>query len=338
VGPAPRAARRFDRQSQRDATIRAITRSSRIPFERTGPQGPGDRAGDLLADTWTLLILQRALLGARRYREWKDGLGVSDASLSSRLRALTGAGVLATRPYREGGRARHEYTLTAAGRDTWELLAAIWSWEREWVPRPVPLPDPVHLGCGRPTDLVLTCGACGDPVGARDVELDRDDRRPLIGAPAARLHPRRTRATLPADPLSVFPGAMEIIGDRWGTGVLAAAFMGVRTFAVFERELAISPEVLTDRLRRFRELGVLAQEGPQYRLTPRGLATFPILACLEEWGRRWMPGDEPRTHRHKACGAPLRPALRCRACAEPLAFGTFVPAGVEVRGKRLDGG
>ncbi|GAA2875219.1 hypothetical protein GCM10010472_35850 [Pseudonocardia halophobica] len=304
---------------------------------------PLDLATALLADTWTLLILQRALLGVRRYGGWKRALGISDASLSSRLRALTDAGLLETRPYRDGGRSRHEYRLTASGRDTWALLTAIWLWERAWVPREVPLPDPVHTGCGAVTDLLVTCVHCDLPVGLDDLDLDPGARVPIVGPPGARLHPRRSRATLPADPLSAFPGAMEIVGDRWGAAVLSAALVGTRTFSAFERALGVSPDVLADRLRRFRALGVLDQDPDGYRPTARGRATFPILTCLADWGRRWLAAEgRPAAYEgvHRACGRPFRPRLRCRGCREELAFGTVVPADLVPGGgrNRVDGG
>jgi DNA-binding HxlR family transcriptional regulator len=310
------------------APVASATRRRAAGPTRPEPT-PLDLATALLADTWTLLILQRALLGERRYGRWKRTLGISDASLSSRLRALTDAGLLETRPYREGGRARHEYRLTASGRDTWAILTAIWLWERAWVSRELPLPDPVHTSCGAVTDLLVSCAHCDLPTELVDLDLDPGARVPIVGPPGARLHPRRTRAPLPADPLSAFPGAMEIIGDRWGAAVLSAALVGVRTFSGFERGLGVSPDVLADRLRRFRALGVLDQGQDGYRPTERGRATFPILACLADWGRRWMAAEgRPAAYEgvHRACGRPFRPRLRCRECREELVLGTVLPA------------
>ena len=97
-----------------------------------------------LADSWTLLILQRAFLGVRRFAGWRDALGISDSVLAGRLREMTAACLLEARPYREGGRTRSEYRLTPRGLDLWSLLVAIWWWERTWVPREVPLPELWH--------------------------------------------------------------------------------------------------------------------------------------------------------------------------------------------------
>ncbi len=285
----------------------------------------------VLADSWTLLILQRAFLGVRRYAEWRDALGISESVLAGRLRDLTEAGLLETHPYRDGGRTRAEYRLTAAGRDVWALLVSIWSWERRWVPREVPLPDLLHAdGAGgeHACDVVLVCGGCGKGVTARDTTAER--LLPDFGEFAPRLHPRRTRGPLPADPLSTFPGASEVIGDRWGTVLVAGAMIGVRTFADFSRELDVSPDVLSDRLRRFVALGILTSTPAGYRLTDKGLATFPILARFVAWGDRWFgPAGHPRAVRitHRSCGAELDPQLACSVCGEVTrgSTGRFAP-------------
>lgn len=288
---------------------------------REAGMGTVGRTLGVLADTWTLLILQRAFLGVRRYAAWRETLNISDATLTARLRSLTEDGLLRTCPYREGGRVRREYRLTERGLDTWRLLLTTWAWERRWVPREVPLPDIVHRTCGRSTDVVLRCASCGAAVGPRDTAVSGPG--PFAGnGHLARVHPRRTRGRLPEDQLSFLPGSMEIIGDRWGASVLGACLLGVRTFSGFEDRLSISPEVLTDRLRRFVELGVLVRsEDTGYRLTEKGRAAFAIHACLVEWANRWLTEDGAVVDlviRHRACGQPLRVRLDCAGCGVPF--------------------
>jgi DNA-binding HxlR family transcriptional regulator len=282
-----------------------------------------------LADSWTLLILQRAFLGVRRFAGWRDQLGISESVLSGRLRDMTAAGLLEARPYREGGRTRSEYWLTPRGLDLWTLLVAIWSWEREWVPREVPLPDLWHDG-KHICDIALVCGTCGEVVTARDTTTEQ--LLPSFAGSLPRVHPRRSRKALPADPLSTFPGASEVIGDRWGTVLVAGALMGVRSFAEFSREMSVSPDVLSDRLRRFVALGVFVAEQGGYRLTDKGRATFPIMALVTAWADRWLgPEGHPPAVRitHRACGAVLDPRLACVTCGELLEriAVRFVPVG-----------
>ena len=227
-----------------------------------GPLSTIGRALAELADSWTLLILQRAFLGVRRFAGWRDALGISDSVLAGRLREMTAACLLEARPYREGGRTRSEYRLTPRGLDLWSLLVAIWWWERNWVPREVPLPELWHGE--HPCPVTFVCGGCGAEVTARDTVTEQ--LVPSFAGSLPRLHPRRSRGALPADPLSTFPGASEVIGDRWGTVVIASALLGARTFAEFSRELSVSPDVLSDRLRRFVAVDVLAPDDGGYLL------------------------------------------------------------------------
>ncbi len=109
--------------------------------------------------------------------------------------------------------------------------------------------------------------------------------------------------------------------DRWGTVVVAGALLGVRTFAEFERELAVSPDVLSDRLRRFVAMNVLTADEGGYRLTDKGRATFPIMVLLVAWAERWLrPEGHPSALRitHGACGTVLDPRLACVTCGELL--------------------
>ena len=288
--------------------------------------GAVGRGLGLLADTWTLLILQRALLGVTRYAEWRVTLNISDATLSARLRSLVEAGLLETRPYREGGRERRGYALTEQGADTWKLLLSTWHWEKTWVPREVPLPDIVHRACGLPAGVVLRCDECGAQVGPSDTTVWRAPGGSGVDV-LTRLHPRRTRGRLPADPLSILPGAMEIVGDRWGATVLGAALAGMRSFSTFADELAISPEVLSDRLRRFVELGVLVRTGDAgYRLTDRGRASFPIHACLVDWSHRWLGGDGASADLEILhAGHRLRTRLDCDRCERSFTRASVSP-------------
>lgn len=280
------------------------------------------RALGMLGDSWTLLILQRAFLGVRRFAAWRAELGISDSVLAGRLRDMTAAGLLVPHPYRDGGRTRREYRLTDRGLDLWSLLVAIWSWERAWVPRAVPLPDLVHVGCARDVDVVLVCGGCGDAVTARDTVATMLPGASFTTVAPPRTHPRRSRGTLPTDPLSWFPGTVEVLGDRWGTCVLAAAMLGIRSFSAFQRELEVSPDVLADRLRRFVDHGVLTSGEGGYRLTDKGRATFAMFMVLQAWADRHLAAETLRPAVrivHRACGAPLDPRLACRACGAALA-------------------
>ncbi|MFI6453466.1 winged helix-turn-helix transcriptional regulator [Streptosporangium amethystogenes] len=279
-----------------------------------------------ISDQWTLLILQRAfLMRTRRFADWRDELGMSESVLANRLKELVAGDLLRPAPYREQGRTRTEYLLTERALELWPLLVEIWSWERSWVPRRRGLPELIHDACGRRTDVELGCAACDRaPVTARDTETLRGSAT-FAQVAVPRHHRRTVRDDVERDPLSYFPETFELLGDRWSTVMLAATFLGVRRFADFQSELGMAPSVLSDRLRRFTELGVLSageSDGgrPRYLLTDKGLAFFGVFAFIVDWAQRWYAGP-PGTDlliTHRACGRPFRPYLRCLSCGTPL--------------------
>lgn len=273
-----------------------------------------------ICDQWTLLILQRAfLLHIRRFADWRDELGMSESVLANRLKEMVAGDLLRPVPYREQGRTRTEYLLTERAIELWPLLVEIWSWERRWVPRRVGLPELTHDACGNRTDVELGCESCGQaPVTARDTVTVRGEAT-FAQVTVPRHHRRTVRGE--RDPLSYFPETFELLGDRWSTVILAAAFLGMRRFADFQSELGVAPSVLSHRLRRFTELGVLAVEDsgarPRYRLTDKGLDFFGIFAVIVDWAQRWYSGTDLEIT-HRTCGKPFRPYLRCRSCGHPL--------------------
>jgi DNA-binding HxlR family transcriptional regulator len=233
--------------------------------------------------------------------------------------------LLVPKSYTSNGRTRPEYMLSLRAIDLWPMFVAIWSWEREWVARPKPLPDLIHDTCGKSTDVKLGCGACGKwPIVGGDIETVYDSGI-FAQVTVPRLHRRTVRLDASADPLSYFPETLAIIADRWSTVLLAAAFVGVHRFADFQEILGVAPSVLSARLRLFTEVGVLeaaddsAGENRGYRLTPKGLAFSPTFVILIDWANRWYASeasDSKLTIVHRGCGATLVPQLRCRKCGE----------------------
>jgi len=92
---------------------------------------------------------------------------------------------------------------------------------------------------------------------------------------------------------------LDLLGDKWTLLVVRdLLFLDKRKFG----ELAASPEgiptnILTDRLRRLEECGVLVKvpylSRPrrfEYHLTERGLDLLPVLRAMIQWGHRHLPG------------------------------------------------
>ncbi|AQZ93909.1 winged helix-turn-helix transcriptional regulator [Halopseudomonas phragmitis] len=120
---------------------------------------------------------------------------------------------------------------------------------------------------------------------------------------------------------------LAVVGDRWTLLVLRDCFLGVRRFDEFERRLGITRHILTDRLKKLVEHGVLRkqvyQQRPlreEYRLTDKGLELHPVLLALVHWGDRHMADERgaPVLHVHKGCGQVMRPVMVCSECGEPV--------------------
>ena len=95
-----------------------------------------ERSLGVLGERWTFLILREAILGATRFVEFRDRLGVAPDVLTDRLATLVEYGVLEREPYQEpGARSRFAYRLTPAGRELQVVLAALQQWGDEHLPR-----------------------------------------------------------------------------------------------------------------------------------------------------------------------------------------------------------
>jgi DNA-binding HxlR family transcriptional regulator len=98
---------------------------------------PINRSLGVLGERWTLRILREATLGAGRFSEFRDRLGIAPDVLTDRLASLVEHGVLERVPYREpGARARHAYRLTESGHELAVLMAALGEWGHRHLPWP----------------------------------------------------------------------------------------------------------------------------------------------------------------------------------------------------------
>ena len=119
---------------------------------------------------------------------------------------------------------------------------------------------------------------------------------------------------------------LEIVGERWTLMVLRDAFLGIRRFDDFQRELGIARNVLTDRLTRLVDEGILERrryhERPErfeYRLTDKGRDMWPILHALVTWGdTHAAPQGPPRVFRHRGCGGRVTDRRACAKCGAEL--------------------
>jgi len=101
--------------------------------------------------------------------------------------------------------------------------------------------------------------------------------------------------------------ALEIVGERWTLLIVRDAFLGLRRFDEFQESLGIARNVLTDRLNRLVEEGILDRvrysERPErfeYVLTRKGRDLQLALAGLRQWGDTYLSDKPPRVLRRKS--------------------------------------
>ncbi|NIJ23266.1 DNA-binding HxlR family transcriptional regulator [Sphingomonas japonica] len=93
------------------------------------------------------------------------------------------------------------------------------------------------------------------------------------------------------------PAALEAMGERWSFMILRAAFNGLHHFEEFQSELGIARNILSNRLGRLVDHGILERRPLpedrrkiEYRLTDKGFALLPTMVALRQWGERWETG------------------------------------------------
>ncbi len=123
-------------------------------------------------------------------------------------------------------------------------------------------------------------------------------------------------------------GCLELIGERWTLLILRDVFRGKRRFDEIQASLGVARNVLTARLQRLVDEGILERrpysEHPprhEYFLTEKGLDLWPILVAMLGWGDRHLAGEmgPPMQIVHKGeCGGAVSDRGVCERCGEVL--------------------
>ena len=287
------------------------------------------RTISVIGDAWTLRILRTVFRGQRRYSDFLSELGISRAVLTDRLGKLV-ANELLIRHAIEGG--HPEYRLTERGLDLWPMFLAMWLWETEWgtgvmddVP-PVEQPRPMlmHTVCGHKMRPQLECQHCSVVIQPFDTQAEAGPGYLHIEPGTQSMFRRASQNTLAEASAAQGHTLMRVIGDRWNSALLAAAFKGLKLFSEFEKDLRIGPNQLSDRLGELLNLGILRARSysgarQEYRLTRKGVAMFPIVLEMMRWGDKWLwPATAPIVLRHKPCDHLLVGHWHCGHCKMQL--------------------
>jgi DNA-binding HxlR family transcriptional regulator len=114
--------------------------------------------------------------------------------------------------------------------------------------------------------------------------------------------------------------SLEVLGLKWSLLIVREAMWGRTRFAEFRARLGVAPDVLTDRLGRLVDAGILERrpyredgerEREEYVLTDAGRALVPVLAAMNAWGDEYRPsGFGPAAiYTDRETGQPLRLAF-----------------------------
>lgn len=286
------------------------------------------RALGLLADEWTLLVLQQALSGQTRYGQIMAALPISNSVLTQRLTRLTEHGLLERRVYQDNP-TRAEYLTTKRSRALWIGMLTLRDWEKHWGPEGAVDKRAVrHATCGHDLTPVLTCHACREPTTAREVAVEWGPSGSWQRSSPEAVTRRRPGLRQGCSVSGRSAETMTLFGNRWSAAMVCAAFRGVTRFTDFETSLGAPPTLVSDRLKALRAVGVLTatqderrQNWVEYRLTEKGHALFPVLSALRDWSERWFlaPEGPALVQTHRPCGEPFLPRFCCEHCGGAVA-------------------
>ncbi|GAB3155798.1 helix-turn-helix domain-containing protein [Amycolatopsis stemonae] len=123
--------------------------------------------------------------------------------------------------------------------------------------------------------------------------------------------------------------AADVLAEPWTLLILRNATAGTTRFEDFRVQLGIADNVLTTRLAKLVDRGLLTKlpyrDGGrtrhEYRLTQAGSDALPVLHALGAWGDAHTSSASaygPMKLVHTPCGELTRPGEKCDACGKPL--------------------
>ena len=136
---------------------------------------PIARTLDVVGDPWVMLILREALLGARRFEQFRAILPIAENVLSRRLGQMVDADLLRRSPYRGKQRMHEEYVVTEAGKDLLPVLVALTNWGNAYTTAPARHAEMLvrHEGTDHHSADAERCTECGEPMGNAERGYER---------------------------------------------------------------------------------------------------------------------------------------------------------------------
>ena len=281
---------------------------------------------EFVFDRWTTLIIREAFFGVHRFEQFHRNLKIARNVLSVRLQHLVETGIFEVRRYNRFP-ARFEYYFTEMGFDLYPFILALMQWGDKWlVDENVPAKIIYHHSCNNRVSPVAICSRCGEQLSIDQITYegglrDRHNNNKRLLDSRRRKPPERVSHI---ENVCTVERTLNLIGDRWTFLILREAMFNMRRFEEFSKNLSISRNILTTRLKNLLKNHIFKRiqysERPvryEYRLTDRGVDCMPIILAEINWENKWVAGSSSDLIllRHKSCGQIFEPIIVCSHCS-----------------------
>ncbi|MFC9078549.1 winged helix-turn-helix transcriptional regulator [Streptomyces sp. NPDC057062] len=122
--------------------------------------------------------------------------------------------------------------------------------------------------------------------------------------------------------------ALDAINDRWSLHIVRAVAFGASRYTDIVRTVGAPRDVLSSRLRKLTESGILQRHSPEkgrfagYELTQKGRDLGQVVLVLKRWGDTYREAAVPQVDFvHDVCGEVLVAEVCCQACGKPIRSG-----------------
>jgi DNA-binding HxlR family transcriptional regulator len=137
---------------------------------------PVARAGDVIGDRWSMLIVRELFIGNARFDDLQAQTEATPQMLATRLKKLESDGIVERRAYSERP-PRFEYQLTQKGTALYPVILALRRWGENWCKTKDEglAVNYIHQLCGKDPGLGPACAHCGKTLERKDLKARRSD-------------------------------------------------------------------------------------------------------------------------------------------------------------------